>query len=310
MFRSRFMVGAVALAGLALAGFAALALGKWFADSPNTEPREVAVKSGAEPEVPPTEKAAKELTAAGHVEPPRLLEAALSRLHTEAVTKFTSAPGFGMRRMPVFPMKVIKEWKIPWWSPGELDKEAPLHGKKDLELIHQDSLKDFSTGKIDVPLNNPPGAVFLAPIVKGQTPPSSGRENMWEMKSLDLVGLIKHKEPVVYISDKLPEMKDLKETPTRPADLFEFTALECLQKGDNLFARGKDDTIRMLGAIRAGKKCLSCHDDRKEGDLLGAFSYTLRLAEYKLENSFDKNFPPVGNKGAGKKLNLAPAVQP
>ena len=52
--------------------------------------------------------------------------------------------------------------------------------------------------------------------------------------------------------------------------------------GEEVFARSRDDTMRALGAICAKQECLSCHSDRQEGDLLGAFSYTLRVAEYKM----------------------------
>jgi hypothetical protein len=48
-------------------------------------------------------------------------------------------------------------------------------------------------------------------------------------------------------------------------------------EGEDLFIVSKDNTIRMLGAMRATKVCQQCHD-AKVGDLLGAFSYTLRAA--------------------------------
>jgi hypothetical protein len=31
-----------------------------------------------------------------------------------------------------------------------------------------------------------------------------------------------------------------------------------------------------MGALRGEPSCLKCHKDRRDGDLLGAFSYTLR----------------------------------
>src|SRR5262249_39580107 len=79
------------------------------------------------------------------------------------------------------------------------------------------------------------------------------------------------------------EMKDAKNTPTRPLDFFESAGMEALRKGENLFVRSKDNTIRMLGGVRADTECLSCHGGKKKGDLLGAFSYTLRIAEYRME---------------------------
>jgi hypothetical protein len=49
-----------------------------------------------------------------------------------------------------------------------------------------------------------------------------------------------------------------------------------LQAGEELSAGQGPRRIRMLGAIRAQDVCLNCHTANK-GDLLGAFSYDLRL---------------------------------
>ena len=58
----------------------------------------------------------------------------------------------------------------------------------------------------------------------------------WEVKSLDLVGLLMHDRPVVYVSEKL-EMSKLKAAPTRKLDSFEVSALAQLQAGKELFAQ-------------------------------------------------------------------------
>jgi hypothetical protein len=114
------------------------------------------------------------------------------------------------------------------------------------------------------------------------------KEYLWEIKSLDLVGLVVHETPVVYVSGNIsamgptmiPPMMDLKKKPTREMDVFESEGLEELASGKALYIRSKADTIRVLGPIHAAKTCLRCHGDAKEGDLLGAFSYTLRQAKY------------------------------
>jgi hypothetical protein len=80
---------------------------------------------------------------------------------------------------------------------------------------------------------------------------------------------------VAYVSANLPRMEELRDAPTRPLDPFEVVGLEALRGGKDLFARGTDKQARMLGAIRATRQCLQCHG----GDLLGAFSYTLRRGE-------------------------------
>jgi hypothetical protein len=73
-------------------------------------------------------------------------------------------------------------------------------------------------------------------------------------------------------------MEELRDAPTRSLDPFEAEGLEALRGGKDLFVRGTDKQARMLGAIRATRQCLQCHGGDR-GDLLGAFSYTLRRGE-------------------------------
>ena len=61
---------------------------------------------------------------------------------------------------------------------------------------------------------------------------------------------------------------------TRPLDIFETAGVAELRQGKDLFVRPRGNVIRMLGALRAGAQCVKCHNDSKQGDLLGAFSYT------------------------------------
>ncbi len=92
---------------------------------------------------------------------------------------------------------------------------------------------------------------------------------------IHLVGILQHERPVVYMTDKMPSMEQVKHGKARPLDTFEETALHALQNGEDLYIVRKDDTLRMLGALRATTTCQKCHD-AQVGDLLGAFSYTLR----------------------------------
>jgi bisphosphoglycerate-dependent phosphoglycerate mutase len=102
----------------------------------------------------------------------------------------------------------------------------------------------------------------------------------WEVQHVDLVGILQYEKPVVYLTQGMPSMDQVRQGKTRQLDYFEETALPTLCEGEDLFVANKDNTIRMLGAIRATKVCLQCHD-AKVGDLLGAFSYTLRAAPNK-----------------------------
>ncbi|MBL9117999.1 MAG: hypothetical protein JNJ83_23525 [Verrucomicrobiaceae bacterium] len=61
--------------------------------------------------------------------------------------------------------------------------------------------------------------------------------------------------------------------PTRSLDEFERSALKQLQSGHALCYRRTGNVVRGLGAIRAMQSCLRCHEDAKEGDLMGAFTY-------------------------------------
>jgi hypothetical protein len=61
---------------------------------------------------------------------------------------------------------------------------------------------------------------------------------------------------------------------TRTPDTWETKELEELKKGKELLVEGTPQSVRMLGAVRAGDKCLKCHAV-SQGDLLGAFTYEL-----------------------------------
>jgi hypothetical protein len=99
----------------------------------------------------------------------------------------------------------------------------------------------------------------------------------WRIEHVQLVGILSHEQPVVYLTDKLPSMEQIRQGKTRKLDYFEEAALPTLREGEDLFIVSKGETVRMLGALRATKTCLQCHD-AAVGDLLGAFSYVLQRA--------------------------------
>jgi hypothetical protein len=106
---------------------------------------------------------------------------------------------------------------------------------------------------------------------------SKNKIKRWRIHHVQLVGILSQDQPVVYLTDKLPSMEQVRQGKTRALDFFEEAALPSLRAGEDLYIVSKDDTIRMLGAVRATKTCQQCHD-AEVGDLLGAFSYTLRPA--------------------------------
>jgi len=106
---------------------------------------------------------------------------------------------------------------------------------------------------------------------------STRPEDEWRIDHIQLVGVLLHERPLVYLSDKMPSMELLERGRTRELDLFEEAGLSALQSGEDLYIGRQAKALRMLGALRATKQCLSCHD-AQHGDMLGAFSYVLRLA--------------------------------
>ena len=105
-------------------------------------------------------------------------------------------------------------------------------------------------------------------------PPDKKGNERWVLRRLELVSLLKFEKPAVYISNNLPRMEDLKNAPRRALNSFEATALQVLQKGEDLATEATTNRIRMMGALRAGKKCLECHRGER-GALLGTFSYEM-----------------------------------
>jgi hypothetical protein len=93
-------------------------------------------------------------------------------------------------------------------------------------------------------------------------------------KRTQLVGLVVHPQPVVYMTADMPNMADVAKIPVRPLDAFETLGLKALREGASLFARENSNRVRMLGPIRAAKQCTECHGCER-GQLLGAFSYTI-----------------------------------
>jgi len=109
-----------------------------------------------------------------------------------------------------------------------------------------------------------------------QTDPQGRSKERWVLQRLELVSLLKHDTPQVYLSDALPRMDDLKTAKTRDLNAFEDSALKAMARGEDLVAEASTNRIQMMGSLRAGKDCLKCHEAAQRGDLLGTFSYELR----------------------------------
>lgn len=197
----------------------------------------------------------------------------MRRVHTATTSWFVQRPGFGSGRLAMpersqFVKPAVDArsnvlslaadpWTLPTWTEGELAATDEGRVAEDLKILYADSSRDFTRAAAT----------------------NRYREKAWEIKSLDLVGLVKHERPVAYITDQI-RMNKLKETPIRELDFFEAMGVDQLKNGKDLYSRNDRGIVRMLGAIRAETECLSCHQVEK-GTLLGAFSYTLRQARFR-----------------------------
>jgi hypothetical protein len=212
-----------------------------------------------------------------------LREMALQNLHTKKMATFVNSSGFGVRRIigvpteeQVKPPEMASPIAQPGtpddmqWSDSAIAKESPKVSGSDLEAFHLGSVFNFV---------NPRGFGYVSEEKRlyGFQPhhfrelPSAGA---WQVRRLELVSLLLHDEPRVYVTNDLPRMDKIRGIPTRALDLFESTGLAKLQTDEDLFISETPHGIRMLGAVRAIEICTTCHGGER-GDLLGAFSYSL-----------------------------------
>jgi hypothetical protein len=207
----------------------------------------------------------------------------LRELHEETTRLFVNSSGFGIGRLfkpretslvrglrkdP--PLKQPGQPVSGFWSPGELQPGATE--RRPWLDFHQEGIVDFV---------HPAGFGFfkdrqhVAGFQAHQFSRVPSAKEQWQVQTVDLVSLLMHEEPVAYVSEYLPRMDQLQKAPTRPLDPFETTGLAQLRQGEELFFGKEGDHMLMLGAIRNAKQCMDCHGGER-GDLLGAFSYTLK----------------------------------
>ncbi len=102
--------------------------------------------------------------------------------------------------------------------------------------------------------------------------PASGRTHEWVLHQLELIGIAKHDEPVVFSRVGHGTVTES----TRPLTAFEERAIAALTRAGMTTSRQSGNELLVVGAIRAGATCLQCHAGYREGDMLGAFRYVLR----------------------------------
>jgi len=204
----------------------------------------------------------------------------LERLHSESYQRFVSSPGFGFSRM-----RPMTAWRLEL---DEIDtRQLPIpmdhrygNEPEDLRTWALQSL--FEPDATGVVRSRDEVAGFGSHAFRrGDDPIKKLDSNpAWQLDRLELVGLLTNESPVVYVSDQLPRMDILNQYETRLLDDFETSALARIRTARDIEIAELPDGVRMLGAIRAGKDCLVCHDTTR-GTLLGAFSYRLTRVEAK-----------------------------
>jgi hypothetical protein len=208
---------------------------------------------------------------------------ALKQLHENRILVFINSPGFGIARMLDFkrraeaPQETLVTLKrmdaIEWWTQGNSNASSSLSLPSSLlseaQELHRGSLVDFI---------NRPGYGWIkdrehvAGFQAHQFHEFPEWNQKWQLKRVELVSLLSHEEPGVYVTDHLPRMDLLRGVELRSLDEFERTGLPRLEHGEEIVVAQIEKRLRMLGEIRASQECLSCHT-AKRGELLGAFSY-------------------------------------
>ncbi|MBA4106577.1 MAG: hypothetical protein C0485_12535 [Pirellula sp.] len=218
----------------------------------------------------------------------------LRQIHDREYEQFVRASGFGISRLgpprketiEVSPLRDIdfanaalndeQDGWISWHAGDILNAESPIDKVHDASRI--DFLDPEGYGNILAPRTKVvrfvPHAFHHHPLARSKERPK------WSIDRIELVSLLKFDGPRVYVLDHLPRMDQLSSNtaPTRELNEFEASALEKLRLQEDLVVQSEGAEYQMLGSLRAAKQCLDCHNVQR-GELLGAFSYRLTLAE-------------------------------
>jgi hypothetical protein len=208
-------------------------------------------------------------------------DGSLRAIHEDRVRLFLRAAGFGAARMlaadpnpehfePIL-VPVIPQSEV--YNPDlvSLGDAAPADAREAFGQLHMNSLLDFVNADGFGYVKDRTAVAGFRPHGFSRTPAPVERRSVTRV---DLIGLVKHDTPKVYLSESLPRMEYLSAARTREPDPFEAEGLKALRGGEDLFARGSDRDVRMIGAIRSVSQCVECHGG-KRGDLLGAFTYRI-----------------------------------
>jgi hypothetical protein len=204
-------------------------------------------------------------------EPPSKEErAGLTLLHRHAVKLFIDRDGFGFSRL----------------EPPLADVLAPPKSQAEVATDRRPTVPNTAAVRPDTGAK---GAHFSFAKAVGAAAffPHRAGEKTWVVKEVQLVGLVKHKNPVVYLGGPTPGRAGER---TRRPDEFEAKALEVIRGGgDPTQAEKRGGTLRAVSGIYAGRRCAKCHE--RPGEMLGAFSYRLALEEAPAKKAVGAGLP-------------------
>jgi hypothetical protein len=209
------------------------------------------------------------------------------KIHDWNTEMFARSIGFGVTRMT---FELNDEWlrkpplkDIPFnaaalgrsedWCirvVGESVFAKSLHDASEADFINRDGFGAIVDGAATV-IGFVEHALHQSPRVVLKD------SQQFTIERLELVSLLKHGEPRVYVLDHMPRMDQLsaEDAPTRALDEFETGALKKLRTEEDVIVAQDGNNYRMLGSLRATTECVQCHSVQR-GKLLGAFSYVIR----------------------------------
>jgi hypothetical protein len=206
----------------------------------------------------------------------------LRELHENARFHFARAAGFGFARMGSLTY-MVDDWepRVPFEMPYGVDLGSSPD-RTNLYGVHRKVLTNFaSPDRMGYARNVNEVAGFESHGLEDPPKWQSSTDDAplaWHVTRLELVSLLRHEEPRVYVAKTMPEMDKLADIPTRALSDFEKDALTQIATQKDIVFRDDADHVLMVGALRAGKTCLECHEGQR-GKLLGAFSYEITPIE-------------------------------
>ncbi len=175
------------------------------------------------------------------------------------------------RRMRWGLAAIVAAAAIAGWA-SAVGRDAP--GQDELLRMHDDFVLAFvqsqGFGRMRI---TPMMRVMQDYRIRGETP--------LYVQGVQLIGIARHDPPMVFSSgfQGFQHSEEGMELPPRregrPLTEVERADVRALEDGRRLVMHPQADALRVTGPIRAGAECLGCHKDKRAGDLLGAFVYTL-----------------------------------